>query len=119
MHEINRTCVDVTDADRVRRPGRRSDVLRAYLDAHRLVWDMPSLAEIHPEVLAHLEARYEVADSGPADTGIRHLATGRVEVFATTDLRSVVDSLLTRELLAATAHEGSHYVFRPLTFQAV
>ena len=82
------------------RPGHSATVLRDYLDTHRLVWDMPSLFDLFPAVVEHLEDRYEIrrVDGGLV---ISYLDGSRAdETFRLTDVRYVVDILLTREYRA-------------------
>lgn len=52
-----------TPCDAVAPPPRRapSGLLKQYLDAHRTVWHLESLREIHPEIVAYLEGRYAAA----------------------------------------------------------
>lgn len=70
------------------------------LAAHKEVWDMPTLAEQHPEVLQHLASRYEVHFDMASQVVVVHKATGASERFATTDVRVAVETLLTRETAA-------------------
>lgn len=72
------------------------------LKAHQEVWDMPSLAEKHPEVVGWLSQRYDVVF--PEDfTGQVYVitkATGEMEKMGTTDVREAVTMLLQRAIMA-------------------
>lgn len=73
------------------------------LEVHREVWDMPTLAEAHPEILKHLDSRYEVHFGMMSDVIVIHKATRKTEGFATTDVREAVATLLEREAEAEKA----------------
>jgi hypothetical protein len=73
-----------------------ADNLREFVAAHRLVWDMPSLDEVFPEIVEHLEARYLVQRRGETVT-VTTLTDGSAEDFEIADVRYVVDILLSRE----------------------
>jgi hypothetical protein len=86
-------------------PHASADLLRAYLDAHRLVWHTDSLQVLHPEITGYLESRYAAA---------RHDGTVRVRcldggypdvVLDGGDLRPVVEALLSREYRQALFEE--------------
>ncbi|MBS44492.1 MAG: hypothetical protein CMH83_15280 [Nocardioides sp.] len=101
---------------------RRSDLMRSFLDAHRLVWDMPCLLRLHPEILMHLEARYAVHASDRLDRVSVVTVSDRSRPWTQTlelaDLRDVVLRLLERELaLALEAEERA--AFRPTVFDRV
>lgn len=70
------------------------------LATHREVWDMPTLAEKHPEILKHLDAKYEVHFGMFSDVIVYHRATRTPEGFETTDVRVAVETLLEREVAA-------------------
>lgn len=86
----------------------------AYRDAHRLVWDMPSLGELYPEIVRHLRIRYafeQVADTIVVD----HLSGEPSESYETEDVRFVVDVLLTREYRQALWDDRVEPAFRRLS----
>lgn len=70
------------------------------LEVHREVWDMPSLAEYHPEILKHLDSRYEVHFGMMSDVIVIHKEGREIEHFSTTDVREAVALLLEAEALA-------------------
>lgn len=81
-----------------------AETIRRYLETHVLVWDMPSLCDVFPEVALHLEARYSVEPTSRRVTVA--FADGREpETFGTDDVRAVVTILLARELQQALARE--------------
>ncbi|WP_148616521.1 hypothetical protein [Nocardioides rubriscoriae] len=85
-----------------------ADTLRDFLAAHRLIWDMPSLCEVFPEITEHLEARYHLAHDGESVT-VTYLAPsadGAPETFDIDDVRHVVDILLSREYREALWRES-------------
>jgi hypothetical protein len=65
------------------------------LAAHREVWDMPTLCESRPDVLAWLEARFEVHFGMMSDVIIVDKATGRPTGHPTTDVREALLTTLT------------------------
>ena len=64
------------------------------LIVHRQVWDMPSLAERHPEVLNWLMSRFEVHFGMMSEVIIEDLVERRVRPFATNDVRVALETLL-------------------------
>ncbi|WP_170286240.1 hypothetical protein [Nocardioides rubriscoriae] len=84
--------------------------LRDYLATHRVVWDMPSLCEVFPEVTEHLEARYHL-EHHPGGVRVTPAAAATAgcagpEVFPVDDVRQVVDVLLSREYREAVCRES-------------
>ncbi len=81
-----------------------AETLRAYVASHRLVWDMPSLWEIYPEIVEHLEARY-LARHHDGTITISFADDRGPETFEIDDVRHVVDILLSREYREALWRE--------------
>ena len=78
----------------------------AYLDVHRLVWDMPSMHEVYPEVIGYLDDRYALAFASDDDLMVFYKqAPIAPERFGVGDARIVVDVLLSREYRAALIAE--------------
>ena len=73
-----------------------AETLLDYLESLRLLWDLPSLTLLYPEVVEHLEARY-LADRRGDEITVSSTVHGGSETFAITDMRHVVDVLLSRE----------------------
>ncbi len=65
------------------------------LAVHREVWDMPTLAETRPDVIAWLAQRFEVHFGMMSDVIIVDLATGRPTGHPTTDVREALLTTLT------------------------
>jgi hypothetical protein len=78
-------------------PGESGAPLTAtdVLAVHREVWDMPTLAETRPDVIAWLEARFEVHFGMMSDVIIVDKATGRPTGHPTTDVREALLTTLT------------------------
>lgn len=79
-------------------------IQQARLEIHREVWDMPTLAESHPEILQWLAKRYDVDFDMAGQVVVMHRVGGmlfRVEHMDTFDVREAVDRLLQRAVLAA------------------
>lgn len=70
------------------------------LAKHREVWDMPTLMEQEPEVLQHLDSKYEVHFGIASEVIVVHRNPHKVEGFPTNDVREVVAILLEREVAA-------------------
>lgn len=87
--------------------------VHAYREAHRLVWDMASLSELYPEIVEHLLGRYGFERAGDFVV-VDHMSGAPAESYETTDLRCVVDVLLTREYRQALWDERVEPAFRRL-----
>jgi hypothetical protein len=73
------------------------------LAAHTECWDMPTLAEKHPEVIEHLSARYEIHFGMVSEVLVIDKVTGVHEWMQALDgkpcfdVRVAVETLLVRE----------------------
>lgn len=65
------------------------------LAAHNETWDMPTLMESRPDILAWLSARFEVHFGIVSEVIIVHKATGKTRPTTTTDVRVALRDLLT------------------------
>lgn len=83
-----------------------AQTLQHYLTAHRLVWDMPSLLEVFPEITEHVESRYLAHHHDGCITVSFPDAECAPETFPIDDVRHVVDILLSREYREALWHES-------------
>lgn len=73
------------------------------LALHTEVWDMPTLMEQHPEILKHLDSKYEVHFGMCSEILVIHKASGVHEWMKALDgkpcfdVRVAVETLLCRE----------------------
>ncbi|MCW2814537.1 MAG: hypothetical protein JWN84_1992 [Nocardioides sp.] len=93
--------------------GPSAATVRAYREAHRLVWDMRSLGELYPEIVEHLLARYGFERAGERIV-VDFMSGQPAESYETDDIRCVVDVLLSREYRAALWDERVEPAFQRL-----
>lgn len=115
-----RTAAPTSGLDRLRAAcaamgsaGPSAATVRAYREAHRLIWDMASLNELYPEIVEHVLARYGFERAG--DHIVVDFMSGEPsESYETDDIRCVIDVLLSREYRTALWDERVEPAFQRL-----